>query len=102
MVKSGVEKWRILVEWGRGFCPFFKSHKLAFNFKAPILLGINFPNLAHSKSRDFRPSPFLPPFSLEKDFLSIGEDSGRRGLNPRPSDYKSDALTTELLPVLLS
>jgi hypothetical protein len=30
------------------------------------------------------------PYSIEKEW------SWRRGLNPRPSDYKSDALPTEL------
>ena len=36
--------------------------------------------------------------SLKKDSLKLS--SGRRGSNPRPSAWKADALSTELLPQL--
>ena len=34
----------------------------------------------------------------ESDFQILSPESGRRGSNPRPSAWKANALSTELLP----
>ena len=56
--------------------------------------------------RDLNPGP-LPyqgsalPLSYNSDFAFQLKESGRRGSNPRPSAWKANALSTELLPHLL-
>ncbi len=37
----------------------------------------------------------------EPDFQILSPESGRRGSNPRPSAWKANALSTELLPHVL-